>query len=151
MTFGNCLTSVFAGFVIFSYLGYLSTYMGLPVDEVAKSGPSLTFVVYPFAVTKMPVSPLWAILFFVMLITLGVDSEVWQQSYVSFDNCYSFLHIFYKYLLKSLPFHEKYVESIIWKIVQRVRVVLGFNVSAYSWANVFVSNSIKAQHFEVFC
>lgn len=75
VTFGNCLTSVFAGFVIFSYLGYLSTYMGLPVDEVAKSGPSLTFVVYPFAVTKMPVSPLWAILFFVMLITLGVDSE----------------------------------------------------------------------------
>ncbi|XP_011417902.3 sodium-dependent proline transporter isoform X2 [Magallana gigas] len=75
VTFGNCLTSVFAGFVIFSYLGYLSTYMGLPVDEVAKSGPSLTFVVYPFAVTKMPISPLWAILFFVMLITLGVDSE----------------------------------------------------------------------------
>lgn len=118
VTFGNCLTSVFAGFVIFSYLGYLSTYMGLPVDEVAKSGPSLTFVVYPFAVTKMPISPLWAILFFVMLITLGVDSEVWQQFYLSFDDFYFFfLYIFTNICCNPPPFYEKYVDSIIWKII----------------------------------
>lgn len=120
VTFGNCLTSVFAGFVIFSYLGYLSTYMGLPVDEVAKSGPSLTFVVYPFAVTKMPISPLWAILFFVMLITLGVDSEVWQQFYLSFDDFYFFfLYIFTNICCNPPPFlYEKYVDSIIWKIIK---------------------------------
>ncbi|XP_069138576.1 sodium- and chloride-dependent neutral and basic amino acid transporter B(0+)-like isoform X1 [Argopecten irradians] len=75
VAFGNCLTSVFAGFVIFSYLGYLSKLIDVPVSEVAKSGPSLTFVVYPFAVTTLPAAPFWAILFFMMLITLGVDSE----------------------------------------------------------------------------
>ncbi|KAL5004096.1 hypothetical protein ScPMuIL_017552 [Solemya velum] len=71
----NCATSVFAGFVIFSYLGYLSTIMDVPVEDVAKSGPTLVFAIYPFAVTQMPVAPLWSIIFFVMLITLGVDSE----------------------------------------------------------------------------
>lgn len=62
--------------MIFSYLGYLAKLIDVPVSEVAKSGPSLTFVVYPFAVTTLPVAPFWAILFFMMLITLGVDSEV---------------------------------------------------------------------------
>ncbi|KAI6232975.1 Sodium-dependent serotonin transporter [Aphelenchoides fujianensis] len=71
----NCFTSFFSGFVIFSTLGYMSELTNKPVSEVVgESESSLIFVVYPQAIATMNYSSLWSIIFFLMLITLGIDS-----------------------------------------------------------------------------
>ncbi|XP_071480072.1 sodium-dependent dopamine transporter-like [Diadema antillarum] len=71
----NCMTSFLAGFVVFAVLGYMAVRNGQSVDEVATEGPGLVFVTYPEALATMPGSNVWSILFFLMLLTLGLDSS----------------------------------------------------------------------------
>lgn len=78
IAFSNSATSFFAGFAVFSVLGYLAMETGSPVDSVVKAGPGLAFVVYPTAIAKLPggvfTQAVFGILFFFMLLTLGIDS-----------------------------------------------------------------------------
>ncbi|XP_064466994.1 sodium-dependent neutral amino acid transporter B(0)AT3-like [Ornithodoros turicata] len=108
----NCGTSMFAGIVVFSILGFKahmtnkkcllereimfpnSTFLiesamgnlsrlpeGFPAcdlhEELAQSasGPGLAFIAFTEAINQFPGAPFWSVLFFMMLFTLGIDSQ----------------------------------------------------------------------------
>lgn len=46
------------------------------VKDVAAEGPGLVFIVYPEAISTFPGAPFFSLMFFLMLLTLGLDSSV---------------------------------------------------------------------------
>jgi len=98
----DSLTSVFAAVVVFSVLGFkahdsydecLRLYggvnntnlpLGMTLDKKCHNlehwlsesfqGPGLTFIAFTEAILKLPLSPLWSVLFFSMLLSLGLGS-----------------------------------------------------------------------------
>lgn len=75
--FVNTGTCLFAGVITFSILGHMvhNQGEGADFDKVVNSGPGLVFITYPEVVLKLPAGSFWAITFFLMLVTIGIDSE----------------------------------------------------------------------------
>lgn len=75
----NSGVSFLAGFAIFGTLGHIAASQGVDIASISGSGGvGLAFVVYPEAITKLPFGAwgqvLFALSFFIMLLTLGIDS-----------------------------------------------------------------------------
>ncbi|OAF69062.1 hypothetical protein A3Q56_03189 [Intoshia linei] len=71
----NCLTSFYAGFVVYGVLGYLAFSMQKKMEDIFSSGAGLAFIVYPEALDLIPASQVWSCLFFMMLISLGLGTQ----------------------------------------------------------------------------
>ncbi len=71
----DAATAFVGGIVVFSTLGYYAVQEGKAVADVVASGPGLAFVTYPAIINQLPVaSQLFGVMFFLMLLTLGIDS-----------------------------------------------------------------------------
>ncbi|GMR32614.1 hypothetical protein PMAYCL1PPCAC_02809, partial [Pristionchus mayeri] len=66
--------SVFGGTAVFSILGFISKQLKVKIEEVVQSGVNLAFVAYPVAFSRMALSGLWLMLFFMMLFFLGLST-----------------------------------------------------------------------------
>ncbi|MCG3178789.1 MAG: hypothetical protein BIFFINMI_01119 [Phycisphaerae bacterium] len=72
-------TSFVAGLAVFATLGAMSYASALaghptPVGKVVDQGPSLAFVAFPYALAQLPYSAWFSLVFFIALLTLGIDS-----------------------------------------------------------------------------
>ncbi|XP_062602139.1 uncharacterized protein LOC134263777 isoform X2 [Saccostrea cucullata] len=75
---GDTLMSLLAGFSVFAMMGVLSNELDTDIEKVITSGIGLTFIVNPAAMSYFPVAPLWSILFFLMIIMLGLSTQFVQ-------------------------------------------------------------------------
>ncbi len=72
----NCGFSIFAGFAVFSVLGFMATSQDLPIADVVRESIGLAFVAYPKAISMMPAGQLFGAIFFLSLVIAGLSSSV---------------------------------------------------------------------------
>lgn len=96
VSFINAITSLLVGIFAFATIGNIALEQSSTVEDVISDGidltlfyfnylnkihknilgPGLIFIVYPQVLDKMPASQMWAVLFFFMLLCLGLNSQV---------------------------------------------------------------------------
>uniref|UniRef100_A0A914CKV7 Uncharacterized protein n=1 Tax=Acrobeloides nanus TaxID=290746 RepID=A0A914CKV7_9BILA len=75
ITLADGFMSIFGGTAVFGVLGFMAHQLNVPINEVVQSGTGLAFVAYPEAMSRMPISWIWSLLFFIMLCTLGISTQ----------------------------------------------------------------------------
>ena len=74
--FTNSSYEVFAGFGVFSILGYMATTQGKEIGEVIRDPMGIAFVAYPQAISLLPYGRLFGFLFFFLLAIAGISSSI---------------------------------------------------------------------------
>lgn len=78
----NFLTSVFSAITLFSFVGHASLTSGIEIKDMPISGMELTFIAYPAIISSMPFPQFWSVIFFLMLVSIGLGTE-----YAFVDGC----------------------------------------------------------------
>jgi len=72
----NCSYSLFAGFAVFSVLGFMAKAQNKAIADVVSQSIGLAFVAYPKALSLMPAGNLFGAIFFFCLVVAGLSSSV---------------------------------------------------------------------------
>jgi len=97
-------------------------------DSVVGQTHKLAFVVYPVAITQMPMPFVWAILFFIMLTTLGVGSQVGMFMCV------------YEGIMEKLKIKDKRKQTQFLILMVAIQIILAYPMmtsAGIKWLNVF--------------
>lgn len=78
----NSCTSFYAALTVFTFIGHVAHELKLPVQKVTTQSLSLAFVAYPGLINLLDGKNFWAIIFFTMLVTLGIDSAFGYVDYI---------------------------------------------------------------------
>eukprot|EP01067_Filipodium_phascolosomae_P007872 Filipodium_phascolosomae@DN650_c0_g1_i1.p1 len=74
------LCAFIAGFAVWGVLGFTAKKLNVPINSLESAGPNLVFITYPVGLAQLPVGQLWCIIFFIILLMLGIDSVFAQVS-----------------------------------------------------------------------
>ncbi|RDD36653.1 Sodium-dependent serotonin transporter [Trichoplax sp. H2] len=72
----NGITSLLAGLAMFSFTGFLAFANNGQVDNTVEGGIRLAFVAYPLMAAQVSLPKLWSILFYLMVMMLGLSTQV---------------------------------------------------------------------------
>ena len=94
ITLSDGATAFIGGFAVFGSLGYYAKLTNQAVQDVLSGGPGLAFVTYPTIINHLPLPKVFGILFFLMLLTLAIDSAFSLVEAVSssFRDKYNWTH-----------------------------------------------------------
>lgn len=74
LTLADTFTSIFGGFIVFAFIGHAAKILNKPVESIVGSGLELLFVSYVKGISQLPGAAVWSFLFFLVVVTLGLDS-----------------------------------------------------------------------------
>ncbi|RKY37422.1 MAG: sodium-dependent transporter [Candidatus Omnitrophota bacterium] len=102
ISFINCFFSLFAGFGVFSILGYMAHATSVEFGKVVKESIGLAFVAYPKAISMLPYFPrLFGVIFFAILTIAGLSSAI------------SILEAFSSAIIDKFHYSRKIVVSVL--------------------------------------
>ncbi|KFD55633.1 hypothetical protein M514_03381 [Trichuris suis] len=82
--------SLFVCLVTYSVCGFLASETSVAMKDLLVKGPRLVFVIFAEAIARFPIAPVWAVMYFIMVIMVGVSTQAMTHSFPNRAGIYYF-------------------------------------------------------------